>query len=81
MAVFSVAGTFTVRRAMRSLAGRGRLGSWGLLFFTQMGFLAHHAARGWCPPVAVLRRLGVRTSQEICAERVALERKLARLEA
>jgi hypothetical protein len=79
MGVFSVLGTLTARAAMRSIAGRGRLGFWGLLFFTQMGFLAHHAARGWCPPVAVLRRLGVRTSQEIAAERVALERKLARL--
>jgi hypothetical protein len=78
MGVFSVLGTLTSRAAMRSLARRGRLGFWGLLFFTQMGFLAYHAVRGWCPPVAVLRRLGVRTSQEICAERAALERKLAR---
>ncbi|HSK01165.1 MAG TPA: hypothetical protein VK932_07985 [Kofleriaceae bacterium] len=79
MGVFSVLGTLTARAGMRSIARRGRLGLWGLLFFTQMGFLAHHAVRGWCPPVAVLRRLGIRTSQEIGAERAALERKLARL--
>jgi len=79
VAVFSVLGTLTSQAAMRSLARRGRLGFWGLLFFTQLGFLGYHAARGWCPPVAVLRRLGVRTSQEICAERAALERKLDRL--
>ncbi len=79
MGVFSVLGAVTARRAMRSLAHRGRLGLWGLLFVTQLGFLAHHAVRGWCPPVAVLRRLGVRTSQEIGAERAALERKLTRL--
>jgi len=77
--VFSVAGSLTARAVMRSLARRGRLGFWGLLFDTQLGFLAHHAVRGWCPPVALLRRLGVRTAKEICAERVALERKLARL--
>jgi hypothetical protein len=79
MGVFSVLGTLTAQAAMRSLARRGRRGFWGLLFFTQMGFLAHHAVRGWCPPVVVLRRLGIRTSQEIGAERAALERKLARL--
>lgn len=79
MGVFSVLGALTARGSMRSLARRGHVGFWGLLFFTQLGFLAHHAVRGWCPPVAVLRRLGLRTSQEIGAERVALERKLARL--
>ncbi len=79
MGVFSVLGTLTSQAAMRSLRRRGRLGFWGLLFFTQMGFLAYHVARGWCPPVSVLRRLGVRSSQEICAERAALERKLAQL--
>lgn len=79
MGVFSVLGTLTAQAAMRSLARRGRPGFWGLVFFTQMGFLAYHAVRGWCPPVVVLRRLGVRTAQEICAERAALERKLAQL--
>jgi hypothetical protein len=79
MAVFSALGSITAGKAMRSLARRRRLGFWGLLFFTQMGFLAYHAAKGWCPPVEVLRRLGFRTSQEICAERAAIERKLAQL--
>jgi hypothetical protein len=36
-------------------------------------FLLQHAIQGWCPPVEVLRRLGVRTPQEIEAERYALK--------
>lgn len=38
-----------------------------------LSFLLHHARRGWCPPVPVFRRLGVRTRQEIDAERCALK--------
>lgn len=37
------------------------------------GFLLQHALDGWCPPVPVLRRLGVRTSTEIDYERYALK--------
>ena len=36
-------------------------------------FLLQHALQGWCPPIPVLRRLGVRTRREIEAERYALE--------
>ncbi|MEQ8819311.1 MAG: hypothetical protein RLY93_03645 [Sumerlaeia bacterium] len=36
------------------------------------GFLLQHALQGWCPPLAVLRRLGVRTMREIDEERAAL---------
>ena len=36
------------------------------------GFLFQHAVQGWCPPLPVLRRLGVRTSAEIHAEILAL---------
>lgn len=35
-------------------------------------FLLQHALQGWCPPVSVLRRLGVRTQEEIQEERLAL---------
>ena len=35
-------------------------------------FLLQHALQGWCPPVPVFRRLGVRTQGEIAAERYAL---------
>jgi hypothetical protein len=36
------------------------------------GFLLQHAVQGWCPPVPALRRLGVRTRQEIDREIYAL---------
>jgi hypothetical protein len=37
------------------------------------GFLLQHALQGWCPPLPVLRRLGVRTADEINQERYALK--------
>ena len=36
-------------------------------------FFAQHALQGWCPPVPVMRRLGVRTRREIERERHALK--------
>lgn len=36
-------------------------------------FLLQHAIQGWCPPVSVLRRLGIRTTAEINHERFALK--------
>jgi hypothetical protein len=36
------------------------------------GFLLQHAVQGWCPPLPVLRRLGLRTQSEIEEERDAL---------
>ena len=37
------------------------------------GFLLQHALQGWCPPVPILRRLGVRTQSEIEQEHYALK--------
>jgi hypothetical protein len=37
------------------------------------GFLLQHALQGWCPPLPVFRRMGVRTSYEIEQERYALK--------
>jgi len=36
-------------------------------------FLIYHAVQGWCPPVAVLRRLNFRTRHEIEREKYALK--------
>jgi hypothetical protein len=36
-------------------------------------FFLQHALQGWCPPVPVLRRLGVRTIDEINIERYVLK--------
>lgn len=46
---------------------------WLLLPGLVAGFLLQHALQGWCPPVPVFRRLGVRTAREIDEERFALK--------
>lgn len=38
-----------------------------------MSFLIQHSVQGWCPPMPVFRRLGVRTRQEIEREKYALK--------
>lgn len=38
-----------------------------------LGFLSQHALSGWCPPVPVFRRLGIRTRTEINQEKFALK--------
>ena len=47
--------------------------AWLLLSGAVLGFLVQHAIQGWCPPLAVLRRMGVRTRREIDEERYALK--------
>lgn len=37
------------------------------------GFLLQHALQGWCPPLPVFRRMGIRTSYEIDHERYSLK--------
>jgi hypothetical protein len=37
------------------------------------GFLMQHAVQGWCPPLAWMRRMGIRTAHEIERERRGLE--------
>lgn len=51
---------------------------WFWLPAVVLPFLFQHAIQGWCPPVPVLRRLGVRTQQEIDAEKYALRSLLER---
>lgn len=46
---------------------------WLLLPAVVLPFLLQHAIQGWCPPVSLLRRIGVRTRAEIDAERYALK--------
>jgi hypothetical protein len=36
-------------------------------------FFGQHALQGWCPPIPILRRLGVRTMREIERERYAIK--------
>lgn len=53
--------------------GAFRARRWFLLPAVVSGFLVQNALGGWCPPVPVLRRLGVRTRGEIEQERYALK--------
>lgn len=46
---------------------------WLLVPGVVLGFLVQHAIAGWCPPLAALRRVGVRTRREIDEERYALK--------
>jgi hypothetical protein len=46
---------------------------WLLLSITVQGFFLQHALQGWCPPIPVLRSLGIRTIDEINEERYALK--------
>lgn len=46
---------------------------WLLLSITVQGFFLQHALQGWCPPIPVLRSLGIRTMDEINQERYALK--------
>ncbi|REE03248.1 DUF2892 domain-containing protein [Citricoccus nitrophenolicus] len=46
---------------------------WLLLPGTVLPFLFQHAVQGWCPPVVLFRRLGVRTRKEIELEKYTLK--------
>src|SRR5882724_225780 len=46
---------------------------WLILTVGVLGFLLQHSVQGWCPPVSVLRRLGIRTRGEIDREKYALK--------
>jgi hypothetical protein len=46
---------------------------WYLLPTAVLSFLLLHAIQGWCPPLPMLRGLGIRTREEIARERYALK--------
>lgn len=46
---------------------------WLVLPVVVTAFLAQHAVQGWCPPMPLLRKLGIRTRKEIDAEKYALK--------
>ncbi|HKU40484.1 MAG TPA: hypothetical protein VJR89_20125 [Polyangiales bacterium] len=46
---------------------------WLILPGVVAGFLLQHSLQGWCPPLPVIRALGVRTQAEIDVERYALK--------
>ena len=46
---------------------------WFWLPAAVLTFLLQHATSGWCPPLPILRRLGIRTQAEIDQEKYALK--------
>jgi hypothetical protein len=46
---------------------------WFALPAAVAAFLLQHTVQGWCPPLPLFRRLGVRTADEINCERYALK--------
>jgi hypothetical protein len=46
---------------------------WLLVTGGVLSFLLLHAVQGWCPPLPLLRRLGIRTRGEIDREKFALK--------
>jgi hypothetical protein len=51
-----------------------RVNRWFLLLPAGVfSFFGQHALQGWCPPIPVFRRLGIRTRREIERERYALK--------
>jgi hypothetical protein len=55
------------------ILGLKRSKKWFILPMIATTFLLQYAVQGWCPPIALLRRFGFRTSQEINLERYALK--------
>lgn len=43
-------------------------------------FLAQHAIQGWCPPLAIFRRMNIRTRKEIDREKYALLETLEKMQ-
>ncbi|TDV96705.1 DUF2892 family protein [Halomonas alkaliantarctica] len=69
--------TLEANAATLSLAGVALGGlvdkRWLLLPAAVTGFLLQHALQGWCPPIVIFRKRGIRTSKEIDQERYALK--------
>lgn len=71
-----------IERTLEATAASATLVGVGLAFVSRRflflpgivaGFLLQHALQGWCPPLAVFRRLGYRTEREIEGERRGLK--------
>lgn len=46
---------------------------WLMLPSIVLGFYVQHSLQGWCPPLPIFRKMGVRTRQEIEQEKYALK--------
>lgn len=68
--------TLELNAALLSLIGVGLSAvvgrRWLILPAVVTIFLTQHAIQGWCPPLTLFRRLGIRTQKEIETEKHAL---------
>lgn len=67
--------TLQTNFALVALTGLGlslRSRRWLALTVVASAFMVQHAVQGWCPPLALFRRLGIRDPGEIQRERAAL---------
>lgn len=46
---------------------------WFILIGIVSFFLLQHAIQGWCPPLPIIRRLGIRTQEEIYSEKTVIK--------
>lgn len=58
------------------ILGLAKNRKWLLLPSIVLPFLLQHGVQGWCPPLLLLRRLGIRTWGEIDREKYALKIRL-----
>jgi len=65
---------FAVIALASSLMGLLGKKGWMALSGVASVFMIQHAFQGWCPPLSIIRRLGIRTTAEINQEKMALQK-------
>lgn len=58
---------------LSTILGLRKNHNWFILTKLVSFFLLQHAVQGWCPPLPVIRRLGIRTPEEISNEKTAIK--------
>lgn len=56
-----------------SLLGITKSKSWGFVSLITATFLLQHALLGWCPSAPIMRKMGIRTAEEINREKMVLK--------
>lgn len=64
---------FAVMGICSTLLGLLHDKKWFILTGFASAFLLQHSLQGWCPPLACIRRLGIRTASEISREKTLLK--------
>ena len=62
---------------LSSIYGLTKNRAWMLISGTASVFMIQHALQGWCPPLSLIRKLGIRTAEEIDQEKDALNHLLS----